>query len=105
MGYIGGAGLAEQEYSGDTPADRGEKQWAVYNNSEAYKHLDWDTNVSSRRPYNGAARLSQQQFVQTEAEEGPAWAVRGEKQWLGWAQATTEALDSQTDKSNARIPY
>jgi len=31
--------------------------------------------------------------------------LRGEKQWLGWAQATTEALDRQTDQANKRIPY
>jgi hypothetical protein len=98
--YIGGAGLAQQQWSGDSPADRGEKQWAVYNNSEAYKNVNWDTNVSSRRPYNGAAGL-----VQAEGEDKPSHTVRGEKQWQQWAQDHVDAQDYQTAKANTRLPY
>jgi hypothetical protein len=73
--YTGAASLAE--YSGDTPAVRGEKQWAVYNNDKTDKHIDWSTNVESRRPYNGGASLSQAD--PPAAAKAPKYEVKGEK--------------------------
>lgn len=47
-------------------------------------------------------------FSTVQLEDGPAvppYTLRGEKEWLPWAQAYTDALDEQTLKANTRIPY
>jgi hypothetical protein len=49
-------------------------------------------------------KLKEYHYLET--EDGiPTWAVRGEKNFQGWAQDHVDWEDSQADKANGRIPY
>lgn len=99
------AGLEDNEFSQtsnrwitDTPAVRGEKQWARYTNNNA-DHLDWSprTNMHApRAPYYGGAL---NQF------SGDTPADRGEKQWAVYNNAHADNHLNWDTNPESRRPY